>query len=94
MKKGKRRFGFRIIAVAVLALCIILGVNKVKIEKRYNELVRQKAQLEQQIDDEKDRSEEIEEYGIYVKTKKFIKDFAKNVLGLADPDDVIIEEGD
>lgn len=94
MKRRKRRIGFRIIAVTVLALCVILGVNKVKVEKKYNELVQYKAGLEQQIDDEKERSEEIEEYGIYVKTKKFIKDFAKNVLGLADPDDVIIEEGD
>lgn len=93
MKRRKRRIGFRIIAVTVLALCVILGVNKLKIEQKYAERVRYKASLEQQIAKENDRSEEIEEYSIYVKTKKFIMDFARNVLGLADPDDVIIEEG-
>ena len=49
--------------------------------------------MEQSIEEEEDRSKEIEEYSVYVKTKKFVEDVARDVLGLTAPDDVVIREG-
>ena len=46
------------------------------------------------IAEEEERSKEIEEYSVYVKTKRFIIDVARDVLGLTDSDDVIIKEGE
>ena len=95
MKKGGgRRTGFRIIAVTVIVICAILGISKYRLEKRYEALAKERAGLETQIEDEEERTREIEEYSIYIKTKKFIKDLANSVMGLVDPDSVIIKEGD
>ena len=91
-KTAKRKIGFRIIAVTVVVLCVVLGVNKYKLDQKYAALEAKEAYLEQQIAAEQERSEDIEEYSIYIQTKKFIKDFANTVMGLVDPDDVIIKE--
>ena len=40
------------------------------------------------------KKDSIEEYSVYVKTKKFIEDVARNVLGLTSPEDVLIKEGE
>lgn len=93
MKKSwKRRLGFNIIALTVIILCVLLIIGKSKLEKQYKDLQGQQSSLEQQIEDEKERTEEIEEYSVYIKTKRFIKDLANSVMGLVNPDDIIIKE--
>ena len=44
-----------------------------------------------QIQEEKNRSEEIEDYEEYVKTDEYIKETAEEKLGLVDPDEVIFK---
>ena len=87
-----RTAGLRIVAVTVILVCAVLGAGKLKLEQKYKELKAQEKALSEQIQDEKDREREIEEYGVYIKTKKFIKDLANSVMGLVDPDSVIIKE--
>ncbi len=91
-KPGKRKMGFNIIVVTVVVLCVILGIGKIKQDDKYAQILGHQQQLEQQIEDEKERTEEIEEYSIYIKTKKFIKDLANTVMGLVNPSDIIIKE--
>ena len=87
-----RKAGLRIVAIAVIVVCAVLGASKLKLEQKYRSLQQHEKELTEQIQDEKDRAEEIEEYGVYIKTKKFIKDLANTVMGLVDPDSVIIKE--
>ncbi len=93
-RSGGKKAGFRIIAITVIVICAVLGVSKYRLEKRYEALRAEEAQLELRIEEEEARIAEIEEYSIYIKTKKFIMDLANAVMGLVNPDAVIIEEGD
>lgn len=90
----KKRIGFYIIAVAVLIICVVVSYSRYSLDRQYEELQQQKTALEQDIAEEETRSEEIAEYSVYVKTKKFIEDVARNVLGLTSPEDVVIKEGE
>ena len=87
-----RRIGLYVIALTVLIICAVVIYSKYKLERTYNELQQQKVMLEMRIAEEEERSKEIEEYSAYVKTKRFIIDVARDVLGLTDEDDVIIKE--
>lgn len=87
-----RRIGLYVIALTVLIICAVVIYSKYKLERTYNELQQQKFMLEMRIAEEEERSKEIEEYSVYVKTKRFIIDVARDVLGLTDEDDVIIKE--
>lgn len=89
----KKRITFYIIAVTVLIICAVVSYSRYSLDRQYEKLQEQKASLELSIAEETERSEEIEEYSVYVKTKKFIEDVARNVLGLTSPEDVVIKEG-
>lgn len=90
----KKRIGFYIIAVAVLIICVVVSYSRYSLDRQYEALQQQKTTLEQNIAEEKVRGEEIAEYSVYVKTKKFIEDVARNILGLTSPEDIVIKEGD
>lgn len=89
----KKRITFYIIALTVLIICAVVSYSRYSLDRQYEKLQEQKASLELSIEEEAERSKEIEEYSVYVKTKKFIEDVARNVLGLTSPEDVLIKEG-
>jgi len=93
-RQRKRRIGFYIIALTVLIICAVVSFSRYSLDRKYEELLQQKASLELSIEDEEERSEEIKEYSVYVKTMKFYIDVAKDVLGLREKDDILIKESD
>ena len=52
------------------------------------------AELEEQIEAEEKKSEEIEEYSKYVQTKKYAEEVAKDKLGLVYEDEIIFKAED
>lgn len=90
----KKRIGLYIIALTVLVICAVVMYSKYKLEEKYDALLQEKIMLEMNIAEEEERSKEIEEYSVYVKTKRFIIDVARDVLGLREPDDIVIKEGE
>ena len=90
----KKRITFYFIALTVLIICAVVSYSRYSLDRQYEKLQEQKASLELSIAEEAERSKEIEEYSVYVKTKKFIEDVARNVLGLTSPEDVLIKEGE
>lgn len=91
-RSRKRRIGFYGIAATVLIICLVVGFSKLSLDRKYKALQAQKTALELSIEEEEERKKEIEEYSVYVKTKKFIEDVARNVLGLTSPEDIILKE--
>ena len=90
----KKRIGLYMIALTVLVICAVVMYSKYKLEQEYDALQQEKVMLEMNIAEEEERSKEIEEYSVYVKTKKFIMDVARDILGLTEPDDIVIKEGE
>lgn len=91
-RSRKSRIGIRIIAVTVLIICGVVIYGKSTLDREYAALQQRQAELETEIGEETLREEEIEEYSVYVKTKKFIEDVARRVLGLVDPEDIVIKD--
>lgn len=60
----------------MLLLTGVLTVNSVMLQAKNKEYKEQEAELEAQIQEEKNRSEEIEDYEEYVKTDEYIKETA------------------
>lgn len=89
-KKEKRKNGHKIIAVAVLVLfgVIAFSCNELNAEKRA--LEKQKSELEEQLQTEAERSEELEEKRAYMQTVRYIEDLARNILGLVYPEETIL----
>jgi len=89
-KKKKRKNGFKIIAVAVLVLFAVISYNSVELQAEKRALEKQKAELEEQLQTEQERSGELEEKKAYMQTVRYIEEVARKVLGLVYPDETIL----
>ena len=54
-------------------------------------LTKRMQQLEAQLRDEEERTKKLEEYKVYVKTKQFAEEVAKEKLGLVNPDEILLK---
>ena len=47
--------------------------------------------LEAQVAKEEERAKQLEEYRVYVQTKQYIEEIAKQKLGLVKPDEILLK---
>lgn len=93
-KNLSRHIGsFAIVGVVVLLL-IFVSVATLTLRVSNAEKQARISELESQIEEEEKRSEEIEDYGKYVQTKKYAEEVAKDKLGLVYEDEIIFKAED
>lgn len=90
-RKKQNRIGLRLIALMTLIICGVLIYAKWGVQKEYNEQLARQEELLGQIDEAKERNEELQEYTLYMKTKKYVEDMARDILGLVYPDEIVIQ---
>lgn len=66
-------------------------MNAVTLQAKNKSYKQQEAELKAQINEQKERAEEIKEYEEYVKTDEYIKEVAEEKLGLVDPNEIIFK---
>jgi len=70
---------------------VTLWMSKQSLIEKNQEYEAQRVELESKIQEQKERSEQLEEYKKYIQTKKFAEEIAKNKFGLIYPDEIIIK---
>lgn len=87
-KKSEGRLG----VIGICAVVVVFGIvmfSRIEASEDENAaLYKQEEQLQDQLKAEEDKSKELEERKIYVKTKMYIEEKAKQ-LGLVYPDELI-----
>ena len=84
--------GISVVAIFFTVLvAVFFRVQTQKIEAQNAEDERRIAELNEELESEQARSDEIDEYGKYVNTKQFIEDMARERLGLVYPDEIIFK---
>lgn len=87
-RKKSGKVGIIGIIAVVLFMAVVLFSQISDKEKELQELEVKQEQLEKRLEEEKTRGEQLEEKRIYVKTKKYVEEIAKQ-LGLVYPNEVI-----
>ena len=79
-KRQKRSaiLGMVFAMLVVVGLGVLLWNGKKNIEAKNVEYEKQIKELQEQVDEEKQRTEELNEYKKYVQTKKFAEEIAKD----------------
>lgn len=89
--KRKKRLELRIVTLAVLCLLVVASFGKYRLRLK-NDVYRQREEeLMAQIQKEEERTQEIEELRIYVRTKKYAEEVAKERLGLVYKDEILFK---
>lgn len=90
--RRQTRLGMLLAVLVVVVLVIAVAVSAVSVQRKLNTAKSKKADLEQQISEEKARTKEIEEYKDYTTTDEYVEEIARDKLGLVHEGEVIFKE--
>ncbi|SFC88802.1 FtsB family cell division protein [Butyrivibrio sp. YAB3001] len=77
--------------IVVLILVTAVSIKSIGLMKKADDYQAREAALVSQIEQEKQRSEEIAEFEKYTQTRKYIEDTARDKLGLVYPGEIIFK---
>lgn len=91
-KRRQNRFGMFLVTTVIVMMLVVVMVKSVELKQKLANYQVREAQLMEQIEEEKKRSEEIKEYEKYTQTKQYIEEVAKDKLGLVYEGEIIFKD--
>ncbi len=91
-KKRQNGFSVALVIMVLVMLMIVITFGRINLSKKQEVYAQKEQQLQEQIDAEVERSEEIEEYRKYTQTQKYVEEVAKEKLGLVNENEIIFKE--
>ena len=88
-KKRQNRLGMFLVLMVVLMLLVVVSLKSAELRQKQETYAARERVLQEQIDAEKARTEDIEEYRKYTQTKKYVEEVAKDKLGLVNEGEII-----
>ena len=79
--------------MVVISLGVVVNLKSASMKKKDLEYQVREETLMRQVEQEKNRARELEEYRSYVQTKQYqyIEEVAKQKLGLVKPDEILLK---
>lgn len=90
-RKAGRNNGTLSIIFIVLVFVVVMSVQILKLKEKDELLLEREQTLEQQLEEEQQRAEELKELDLYTRSMEYIKDMA-NKLGLVFENEIIFKE--
>lgn len=91
-KKRHNKFGMFLVTTVVAMMLIVVAIKSIELRQKLEAYQAKEQMLQEQIEAEKERSKEIDEYEKYTQTKKYIEEVAKDKLGLVHEGEIIFRE--
>lgn len=82
------------ILLVVCILFVALLIGGYRLDKKIDTALAVQRELNEQIEDEKARTQEIAELEEYMKTDDYIREVARDKLGLVDEGDIVFKKAD
>jgi len=89
--KWTNRMAIMGITLVVMFLAVAINIKGADLKKSDLEYSIREQNLEQQKEEEEKRTAGLQEYKIYVKTKQYAEEVAKEKLGLVNPDEILLK---
>ncbi len=81
-KRHQNRFSMFLVSLVVVMILIVVAVQSVELQQKIDAKQSELSSLEDRIEQEQQRAEEIKDFATEVKTKGYIEDVAREKLGL------------
>ena len=91
-RSSKKRGGTLSVAVIVVAFLIVMIFQIVQLKNKETAYAQQTAELNKQLKEETERTDEINALADYMQSDQYIEDMAKSKLGLAYDNEIIFKE--
>lgn len=90
--KNENRLGMTISAIAITFMIVVVGVNSVSMFQKEAKYAAREQELRTMIEQESKRTEQLNEFKTYTKTKKYAEEVAKDKLGLVYENEILFQE--
>ncbi len=90
-KKKKQMAPLIICVLLIFSFCGYMGFKAKKMKETRDQLQNEVTELEVKIQDENNRTEELEEFEVYTHTKMYAEEVAKNILGYVYDDEIVFK---
>ena len=90
--RNENRLGMMAAMIAVVIMAVVVGINSISLRQKEKMYAQREAELIKLIELEDKRAKELEELGVYTKTKKYAEEVAKEKLGLVYENEIIFQE--
>ena len=102
LDKRKRRnkgFGFYKKSAVWISVILVLatgciGASAISLQKKNDTYKQQEEELKRQIEEQTERSKEVDKFKEYVNTEEYEKELAEDKLGLVDPNEILFKAVD
>ncbi|MBQ4362310.1 MAG: septum formation initiator family protein [Lachnospiraceae bacterium] len=91
---GRRHRNTRsIVLITFIVICfvVVFGVREIGLKRTASAYLKQEKQLMVQIEQEKERTQEIADLEAYMSSDRYIEDTAREKLGMAYPNDLLLK---
>lgn len=90
-KRRQNKLGMGLVMVVVLMLLVIVSIRSVELKQKQALYLERQSQLEAQIAEEEQRTQDLVELKKYTQTKAYIEEVAKEKLGLVHSDEIVFK---
>lgn len=91
-KRQQNRFSMFLVTLVIVMILVLVGVRSVELRDKIDAKTAEAAQLDSQIEAERERTVEIESLSKEIQTKGYIEDIAREKLGLVYEDEILFKE--
>ena len=92
--RQSQKTGLAVITVIIAVLAVVLSVQYTSLKEKDAGYEKQQNQLEAMISEEQERGEKLAAQKIFVQTKQYIEQMAREKLNLVYPDEILFREED
>ncbi len=96
--KGRTKYhnkaAIYIVCVLMVALALVIAVNSSSLSVKKADYQAQYDALQEELESETARAEELEEYEKYTQTMKYYEEVAREKLGMVYEDEIIFKDND
>ena len=89
--KWANRMALLGITLVVACLAVVINAKVASLRRMDLEYKVRQENLQAQLEAESKRADELEDYKVYVKTKEYAEEVAKEKLGLVNPDEILLK---
>lgn len=91
-RRHQNRFSMFLVSLVVVMIMVVVALKSVELKQKIDAKAQEAQQLDTQIEAEKHRTQEIEEFGKEVQTKGYIENIAREKLGLVYEGEILFKE--
>ncbi|MBD5467893.1 MAG: septum formation initiator family protein [Lachnospiraceae bacterium] len=93
-KKRHNRLGMLLVMMCIVMLLIVVSVSSIDLKAKQRTYAERERNLAEQIEQEHERTRQLEEYEKYIRTDAYIEEVAKSKLGLVYEGEIIFRADD